>query len=506
MLHLVYIREQSCFTLSSLANKLNSTHRETSEIVQSLAARGILRPQSRDKRFEYDSHENGQHSSSFQFVYVGLIVLNNHLLVVYPKYINDMPSSNPDTFIASAMQQIFQVLRKHNGKYSRIAAMNEDDAFFDSRLSLILMLLELYEEHGIYSRYEKTISDNGPGEISWERTIASTLPYIQHGRPIYINTKTKETARDDANYITCLHKAVITECTRFMVENGLSSFLSLGEAWLTDLSIEDHGDEDTILDRLRRERAVQFVTWKQSVIDLLVLYIQGRSMPAKNSIQPLCLGTTSFHHAWEVVCKAVFGDMLNRKLEDLGIIVSREYRNQINSKLLDLIPRPLWIKYYRDGHEPCGDVATFVPDIVTIMSGERNESIFAILDAKYYTPKLGKTSDGLPGVEDVAKQFLYQSAYRNFILSHDFHRVVNAFLVPTSGEDLNLIGSVSFPVLFDSLEPPFSTLIDMWAVPACEAYNSYLSGQQLDSCWYLSILNQGSVRHRSTQSHSLASP
>ena len=41
-----------------------------------------------------------------------------------------------------------------------------------------------------------------------------------------------------------LHRAVLTECSKFMQDSGLASLLALDEVWLTDATVEDFGDAD----------------------------------------------------------------------------------------------------------------------------------------------------------------------------------------------------------------------------------------------------------------------
>lgn len=143
----------------------------------------------------------------------------------------------------------------------------------NDRLALMLMLLEMYDEYGVYENYVKTLADNGPGGINWERTIAANLPFMSNGRPIYVDYKTVESDQDAADFVMRLHRAVLTERSKFMQDSGLASLLALDEVWLTDATVEDFGDADFIAYRLERERAVQFITWKQDVIDLLLRYV-----------------------------------------------------------------------------------------------------------------------------------------------------------------------------------------------------------------------------------------
>ncbi|MDI9590834.1 MAG: hypothetical protein QM302_07355 [Acidobacteriota bacterium] len=96
--------------------------------------------------------------------------------------------------------------------------------------------------------------------------------------------------------------------------------------------------------------------------------------------------------------------------------------------------------------------------------------------------------DGVPGVESVTKQFLYQSAYRGFVLGHGFARVVNAFLAPTAGERIEHTGRVRFPGVMASEEPPFSNVIELYALPAQMVFDAYLAGTPLDNADLLAVI------------------
>ena len=385
------------------------------------------------------------------------------------------------------MRQVFRVLRKHGGSYSDIAAMTEEGMRANDRLALMLMLLEMYDEYGVYENYVKMLTDNGSGDINWERTIASNLPFMSDGRPIYIDYKTVESDQDAADFVMRLHRAVLTECSKFMQDSGLASLLALDEVWLTDAAVEDFGDAGFVAYRLEREHAVQFVTWKQDVIDLLLRYVgEGDSTVRQDT--PLCLGTSSFYHVWEEACKVAFDDALGKRLADLGVELAEPFDSMGDTRLIDIIPRPQWTVPADDNEEECGDVATLIPDTVLLHHDRAGNSVFAILDAKYYTPELGANVSGVPGVESVTKQFLYQTAYRKFVLTHGYGRVVNAFLAPSAGDAIEHTGRVRFPDVIAEEDEPFSNVVELYALPAGMVFDAYLAGVTLDNAELLAVI------------------
>lgn len=482
-----YIRERSFHTPNSLGRTLHVSVEEATRYIQLLCAHGIIKLRANNDKKEYDASRNEPERGSYQFVYVGLVLIDDLCIVVYPKYLPVVEPDNPDDATRLTMKQIFSVLRKSSGSYSSIAAATEEGMRANDRLALILMLLEMYDEYGVYSNYVKTLADNGPGNISWERTIATNLPYMSKGKPIYMDCKTVETNQDAADFVTRLHRTVLTECSEFMQDSGIASLLSLDEVWLTEAAVEDFGDANFVLYRLERERGMQFVTWKQDVIDLLIRYV-GEDDSTVRQDAPLCLGTSSFHHAWEEACRVAFDDALNKRLMELGLDLAEPFDLMERAKLIDIIPKPQWTVPVDGDELECGKVATLIPDTILLRHDDSGNSVFAILDAKYYTPELGENVNGAPGVESVTKQFLYQSAYRNFVLAHGYDRVVNAFLAPSAEDGVRHAGRVRFPGVIAYEEPPFSNVVELYALSARMVFDAYLAGETLDSANLLAVI------------------
>lgn len=477
-MRMVYLRERSFHTPASLARTIGIGMEDACRYVALLCARGVLRLRAGDE-LEDDSLGESTPRGTYQFVYVGLVLVENVCIVVYPKYLPEIDPLRPDDTAKAVMRQVFRVLRKSGGNYVSIAAAAEDGMRVDDRLALMLFLLEMYDEYGVYSNYVHTIADNGSGNINWERTISTNLPFVRDGRPIYFDYKTVKTDADASDFVMRLHRAVLTECSCFMQESGLAQLLALDEVWLSDSSVADFGDVDFVAYRLERERTVQFVSWKQDVIDLLARYVRDEGLAAISDV-PMCLGTLSFYHVWEAACKVAFGDVLSVRLDELGIALVPPFSGMTGMRLIDVIPRPEWVLLDTDEEQLCGEVETLIPDIVT-MRGASGHGTFAILDAKYYTPMLGEHMRGLPGVESVTKQFLYQAAYRNFVLAHGFSRVVNAFLVPSCGDAVEHLGRVRFSGVIAVEEPPFSNEVELYSIPAEAVFNAYVGGYKLDA-------------------------
>jgi hypothetical protein len=474
----VFIRDLESFTPETLAPRLQLESVESAEdFIEAMTAQGVMALR-RDRDADDDvvvSEDKNDATGTYQFTWVGLVLFRDVTIVVYPKYFRDREPTMLEK------QQIFKVLRKTEKTASHLGPIALDGMANANKLSLMLALLDSYEENGIYSNYIRELRNNGAGDIVWERTIATFQPFIKDGRPIYLDYKTNARSQDTADFVMRLHRCVLTECSRFMEESGLREMLSVDSIELTNERLEDFGDSDLIDYRLEQERNVQYVTWKQNVIDMLRLYVNGdKALITPDSL--VCLGATSrsFDHVWEDACKVAFGDCLEKHIDALGIDLNGVWANRSKETLLGIIPRPQWSRTKDEAFVDCSDVDTLKPDVVMIHKNENGSGTFCIYDAKCYVPVLEPKVRGVPGVESVTKQYLYQAAYKSFISEHGFRWVVNAFLVPTDNDTPSRIGRVAFPGVFPRQDSPFTNHIDMWALPAQEVFDSYLEDRLAD--------------------------
>lgn len=470
----IYARELSFHSVESLSALLGFESEETLAFIDTMASRGILRPRTDNDICDYDTDVSGQVWGTYQFVFVGLVIYHDILLILYPKYISE---SEPPL---KKLKQIFSVLRKASKDYSDITAASDDVLQENNHLALMLALMESYDGHGIYSNYVRTKKLNGPGMVSWERTIASMTPFISDGTPVYYDYETIETSKNSSDFITMLHECVLTECSSFLSQSGVMSLLGIDEIDLSASPLEEFGTIDYIVYRIEQEQSQQYVTWKQDVLALLLRYIKEKGVH-KNPCEVACFGTTSFYHLWETACKVAFGDCLNRKICNVVSNLSQEWAEDSQKTLLEILPKPVWKAIDERGNErDCGSASTLIPDIVTIWDEPDQGLIFAILDAKYYTPRLAENLAGIPGVGSVTKQILYQSAYKKFISDNGFKDVINAFIVPAEETDPRPIGVVRFPGVFAQENKPFCNGVTMYSLPAEDVFNAYLSNKSLD--------------------------
>ncbi len=459
------VRELRPYSLAELSEKIGQDEQRTLAVVRRLLDCGIVRYRTGTEQDDSERADGigATEEQRYQFRYVGIALVGTTAFVCFPKYIR---SGEPPV---EELRLMLRVVRRLDG-FGELPQASLKDGITNP-LAVIVRLIELYEERGVYDNYEDSRELNGNGVIDWGRTVDTIAPVLSDGQPVYLDYWTRKIRRDESDLVTRLHRAILTECSRFLARSGIAGLLGLGGIELTDETPEDFGDADELDWRLERERASQFVTWKQETIDLMRLYLGEGGITAEAD-RVLCMGTTAYYHAWELACKVAFGDLLDKKLGSLPIELAGEWREKAGETLLQIIPRPLW---ERPCGVSCGDADTLIPDTVTFARDDDGSRLFCIYDAKYYVPSESGKMTGQPGVESVTKQFLYQSAYRGFVLDNGFDRVVNAFLVPSEGNEPRLLATVTFPGVIAEEIAPFGNYIRMIALPASMIFKAFVN-------------------------------
>lgn len=470
-----YVRELKPYSIDGLADKFGMDTERTLQTVEELMTRGIVRYRT-DKSadgIDTSDEDDAEYDERYQFNFVGMAMIGDLVIIAYPKYFREgVPTIDE-------LRRIMRALKRDAGR-ANMTTLTDEGEQTDDKLPVMLALLELYAEYGVYSNYVEGRELNGAGTIDWNRTIGNHFPILADGRPVYVEYESRKTLRDESDFITRLHRAVLTECSKQLFDAHVGDLLSLDEVELSDEGVDKFGDTEALKWRLERERGTQFIDWKIAVLNLLWRYLLNRESTAKRD-EIRALGTTSFFHLWETACKTAFGDQLDSKLEKLGFPLRGEWIARKRDTLLGIIESPKWERRRDGDYAQCDPVATLTPDTIIFATGEDGRRVFAIYDAKYYVPAVGRKIERQPGLESVTKQFLYQSAYKDFVLDHGFDRVVNAFLVPTAGDELRELARVSFPKVMGEVEPPLSNYVHMWALPASAVFEAYLRGERIDT-------------------------
>lgn len=472
-----YIREQKRYTQKDLCDKFECSEEKVVHIIRKLKEFGVLKSVKasdlqRDMSDLQDDDivvadvEEGTNEYLYVFTFVGVIVVAGRVLKCYPKYLinEDHPKEE--------LREVLKVLEKYNTKEQIVKMVNysgETSAF--NLLAVLIFLLQDYYENGVYRNTEEIIESNGTGEILWDKTINETFTYLTNDRPYYFDLQTRKRVTDDFDYFKRLHECILTRASAELEDADLLDLFEITSVNLTDEELDDFGEVDYVLYRIEKELSAQFNTRKQLILKTMYAYIAGRS----NLYDEECLslfGTNTFNLVWEGVCTDIIDNKLRVGLGTLTLPVPLKVEYDSQLKLIDLIEKPLWTATGKTAMD------TFIPDLVSI-DGEQ----FIIFDAKYYTPHLeeGETPKGQPGIESIAKQYLYQLAFKDFIVNHGFKKVQNCFLMPTEENRVENRGEVRMRM--------FSMLglqdIKVRFLSAHLAYEHYLAGKRID----ISLLN-----------------
>lgn len=506
--HSAYFREaRTCYMLEDFNKKLGLNDIEKAKkVVASLKRTGIAKAVSKkefdlnnlnEEETDYLITDDISANSDIGYVlnYVGFAYTENCLIKFYPKYARFTSEEN-ESEIEKHFKTVLKVIRKLNAKEQQIFLYNgQEDSKSFNRLAVALYLLDDYYQNGVYSNIQTIIETNGDGEIDWDKTINETFAIIKRNTPYYVELQTINTQSNEFDYFKMLHECVLTLCSQELEKTGVLELFDISPVELTGMQLDEFGDTDYIKYRLEKEIQNQFVTKKQTLLKTLYTFIsESKTNDVNNSVS--LFGTNAFNLVWEKVCGEVFANQLNKKFKEFKKegLISEYPRNpnynpdepksddlfmRGNDKLIDLIEKSKWkIK---------GDILktqdTLIPDIISI---EKENNAFLILDAKYYYIEKDESKKLIyhqPGIQDVVKQFAYNNAYNDFIFDCKFEKVGNAFLIPekTYKKDENVIkviGEVTLNLMqgysFEPLAP-----IQVIELNPDFLFNNYLQNKKL---------------------------
>ena len=364
---------------------------------------------------KYDFFE--QNNDKYKFKYVGLLIIDNVLIKVYPKYVPD------NHYIENEFKEILRVIKKFKKENADLDyEIDTEDEVSVNILSMMIYLIEDYYENGIYSNYQKQLKINGMGEINWDKTINDNYPIIYENKPYYTELYTNYKINDIYDYFHLLHKCILTECSEILEQFGLLDLFDLTPLKLSEKSIEDFGDVDFIVSKIDKELYVQFNSQKQKILRFLKVYVSKKNIFSdKNSL--VLYGTTKYEQIWEKMCSKIFSNELTTDLSKLNLIKPLKYKYKDYNSIYEIIEYPKWFLNDRNEMKSKGKLK---PDIVTF-----NNYNFVILDAKYYNLIFEEDKlDNYPGISDITKQYLYQLALDDFRNDHGYKNVQNALLFP----------------------------------------------------------------------------
>lgn len=469
-MYIVTMQELKPYSFFDLQNEFHMSEEELKNILKSLSLMNIVKKLSKDvskveleELLETDSLEKLNtelEGNMYVFKYVGMLVIGNVCLLIYPKYAVSYLNDSINNF--QKLKQLISVIRKYQSKEQKIGFNSQVDVDNFNLLSIALELIYSYYDHGLYSNDKQIIEQNGFGEILWEKTINESTAYFSNGLPIYLDTFTVNQENNEQDYFRRLHAFILSEVCEKLKD--ILRILDIDTINISSEKREHFGNSEYISYRINQELSSQFVTFKQNILNLLKKYIEEDS--GKNSSTNISfVGTNSFNLVWEDVCSEVMDDCINKSIKELGLGYSKNPKQ--SALLSDIIAKPKW-KHNISGNIHVAN-KTLIPDIVTIHGNK-----LSIYDAKYYKIRLDdKGVDKQPGVGDITKQYLYELAYKDFAKENNLVIDSNAFLMPTDGKEEKKVGTASMDIFY-SLGDIRLHDIDVILKPCEEMYKAYL--------------------------------
>ena len=425
-----------------------------------------------DEDIEIADVEIYENEYLYVFTFVGVITIEGRVLKCYPKYLAH------DLEPVDELKQVLKVLEKYNSKEQIIRMYNDtSDSSAFNMLAVMLFLLQDYYDYGPYTNTQDIIEINGDGDILWDKTINETFTLLSNNRSFYPELFTRKRTIDDFDYFKRLHECILTRCTTELKDADLLELFDIAGVDVSDEELDDFGEKEYILDRIISELNIQYNTRKQLLLKTLYAYVSNSQ--ALDDLDCFSMfGTNSFNLVWEKICAEVMDNQIQKPLAGLPIPLAEEYKNKRNIRLIDLIDKPVWMSVSKkDALFEKTAKDTLIPDLISIVKDDESYQ-FIIFDAKYYKIQLEEDKDlrGQPGIESIAKQYLYQLAYKPFIEAHNIKTVKNCFLIPSNEDEISIKGTVILAMLKNlGLQD-----IQIRLLPAKMMYNHYLNNTKLD--------------------------
>lgn len=440
---MIYIKELKHHTKKEILGKLDNNE----EILNKLIKNNFIK------------EENEQ----YYFNYVGVIIIGNIVIKVYPKYV---PDSETENNIKNHFKQVIKVIKKDkSSNKTKLENKESSDPSFNL-LSLMLFFLEDYYENGLYTNMEDILEINGNGEIHWDRTINNYTPILNNNQPYYVELETKSKIKDIYDYYRLLHEYIITQCSKYLEKQELLDLFGLTPIELTDKTLEDFGEKTIILEKIRKELNIVFNTHKRKILQSMYSLLSENN-PFNQENYITTYGTNTFYNTWENICCNVLNDKRYKPLGKLKLPTKLNEKYDANMELINLIQKPIWNIEDKD-YLPN---KTLIPDLITI-----HKDKFAIFDAKYYIYKTkNNIIENQPGIGSVTKQYLYELAYKEFVEDHEFKEVKNGFLFPKYTGGIEIKGYVQLNMLTDMNLKNIQIIL----LPVIEIYDYYLKNKRI---------------------------
>lgn len=393
----------------------------------------------------------------YSFKYVGIILVEQIYLFIYPKYINNIENDVNNKY--NKFMQIIEVIKKYNSKKQEQNIIGDEDNINFNLLSFTIELIQNYYENGLYKNTMSIIEENGLGNILWEKTIDEQNAYFSNSTPIYLDFFTEKSITDEEDIFRRLHRCILSRCCEKI--EGILDILKIDIINISSEYLIDFGSKDYLQYIINQEINRQYITQNQYLLKMMLIYLNQEDFN-QNKDEISFFGTNSFNLVWEDVCSTVMGNCLDMSIKQLKL---KPYKNLTEQSLLkDIIIKPKFVE--KNSNKQTYSKKTLIPDLIVL-----KENKLLIYDAKYYNIqfKNGNFINNF-GVNDISKQYLYELAYKEFANYNNLEIEQNVFLVPTDDIEEKYIGDIKFDI-FNSFN-----LKDIGIIlkPCQNMFNEYL--------------------------------
>lgn len=325
--------------------------------------------------------------------FCGLVANKDNINIFLPRSVSE------SDILPEHRQKIASHLLQSIDRYGRVsktsikASDDGDGGKGLEQLSLMLSLLDDYQNYGLYSR-RQILHTKNTGRVNWHKTISKNLPYPDsRGDPIYVNLVGQRSRYLTNTEVSRIHADIIRKISK---KYGwiVNEHIFLFEQELKDIPFP-LGTDDFQLSVIRKELNQTYSDRDIQLLQNLINYLESKGGDNQSNF---IAGLTRFHHAWEHMLHEIFENTI-----------------KINNQL----PAPVYI--YENDMPQTAFEHGMRTDIV--LEDKINETI-TIVDAKYYA---ATNVGNAPSWSDIVKQFFYAEAMVEIFPEHT---ILNIFIFP----------------------------------------------------------------------------
>lgn len=371
---------------------------------------------------------------------VGINIIDNNMKVIFPRGYN---LSDNEIDLRKDILLLIKVLDKYRNRKQGKIFNNGKERLGSGKgskfpIKIAIWLLCDYENNGIYNEYIHNYKIDKKGNINWERTIKTQIPYVSNNNLVYTDFVVRQKDHDTNNKVILIHKAIIESCIN-----------NIG--WLyPHIKIDKYNklpfSKTICINILKKELTVSNLDSKKQLLKNMINFLMCTGDDIDNFKMDE-YKTEYFMNIWEDMLNVVFG----------------------NENAEEYYPKAQWKIVGKNNF----NASSLRPDVIL-----RDGKIVYVLDAKYY--KYGVTENvlDLPQSSDITKQMLYSSYIVSNKNIYGVDIAYDAFLIPYNGrwnDIFKLVGSATVDIDQFKDKKVYCILVDIKSI-----MQSYVQGTNVN--------------------------